>query len=319
MAKRGRQIVREIALEGCTLSVAAQEFYRHNKVAELEEITQKAYMNYVEAFVKWCGENTYTDTIKIQTIERYFEYKQEQGVKQTTVVTTAKHLRRFINFCIDREYMYSMAIKIPKCKTIQKEPYTPEEMKLLLEKPKSNNFVEIRNWTMVNYFYATGQRLSSVLNIKVEHLDLKNHKVFLEHNKDGIEKWTPLSSGIVKILEEYIDVCKLQEQDYLFPEYEGKQLKNRSCQDSIAEYNKSRGVSKTSIHLFRHTFAKTYIMNGGSPAKLQQLLHHKTIDMTMKYVKLCCEDVGSDLDVFCPLDNFKRRNYTETKRRKLVS
>lgn len=316
MAKRGRQLTREIMLEECALGVAAEEFYTSNKL-DLSEATQRAYRDYVGAFVKWCGADMSMDKMKISIVENYLAYKKEQGVKGVTIATHAKHIRRFINFCISREYTYYMEVKIPRFEIEQKEPYTSAEMKRLLEKPHTNSFVEFRNWAMVNYFYATGQRLSTVLNIKVEHLDLANHKVFLEHNKDKIKKWTSLSSGIVKVLKEYIEISDLQEQDYLFPEYEGKQLKNRSCQDSIAEYNKSRGVEKTSIHLFRHTFAKEYIMSGGSPMKLQKLLHHKTIDMTMRYVNLYSEDVGSDLDLFCPLDNFKRKNYTETKRKKI--
>ena len=190
-------------------------------------------------------------------------------------------------------------------------------MKLLLAKPKTNNWVEYRAWVMVNYFFSTGQRLSSVLNIKVEHLDLANSRVKLIWNKDKIAKWMPLSTALVRVLREYIEVSDLQEQDYLFPEYEGKQLKNRSAEDAIADYNRARGVEKTSIHLFRHTFAKNYIMNGGSPVKLQKLLNHKTMDMTMNYVNLYGNDISSDLDLFNPLDNFKKNNYTPTVRKKI--
>ena len=123
----------------------------------------------------------------------------------------------------------------------------------------------------------------------------------------------PLSAAIVKILREYIDISALQEEDYLFPEYEGKQLKKRSAEDAIAKYNQSRGVERSGIHLFRHTFAKNYIINGGNPAKLQKLLNHKTIEQTMKYVNLYGNDVAGDLELFNPLDNFKRNNYKPNK------
>ena len=129
----------------------------------------------------------------------------------------------------------------------------------------------------------------------------------------------PLSPALVKLLKEYIEISRLEEQDYLFPEYEGGQLQPRSAECAIAEYNRKRGVEKTSIHLFRHTFAKHYIMNGGNAFKLQQLLNHKTIDMTMRYVNLYSQDLSSDLELLNPLDTFKRNNYTPTKRRKLVS
>ena len=96
-------------------------------------------------------------------------------------------------------------------------------------------------------------------------------------NKDKIQKYMPLSTAMVKILQEYILVSALQNEDYLFPEYEGNKLKNRSAEDAMADYNHSRGVKRQGIHLFRHTFAKNYIVNGGSPVKLQKLMKHKTI------------------------------------------
>ena len=94
----------------------------------------------------------------------------------------------------------------------------------------------------------------------------------------------------------------------------GEQLTRSGLTAAIVRYNKRRGVEKTSIHLFRHTFAKNYIIAGGNPVKLQHLLNHKTIEMTMKYVNLYGTDIATDLDVFNPLDNFKRKNYTPTKR-----
>jgi len=59
---------------------------------------------------------------------------------------------------------------------------------------------------------------------------------------------------------------------------------------------------------------KNYIINGGNPVKLQKLLNHKTIDQTMKYVNLYATDIADDLDLYNPLDNFKRKNYTPMKR-----
>ena len=247
------------------------------------------------------------------------KYLDEQGmIKAITIRTNMVHIRRFLNFCASRDYMEKVEVTIPKVEKTIKEPYSDEDMRKLLARPKSREWIDWRNWAMVNYFYATGQRLSTVLNIKLEHLDLKNARVKLEWNKDKIQKYMPLSSAIIKVLQEYLDLSGLNEQDYLFPECMGKQFSKRGAEDSIADYNRSRGVYKTSIHLFRHTFAKTYIMNGGNPVKLQKLLNHKTLEMTMKYVNLYASDISDDLDLFNPLDNFKRTNYTPTQRRYVI-
>lgn len=311
---RGRKLVKMIELEECTLEAAAEEFYRHNRAKGLSVETQKAYRVYIGGFIRWYGKNRFLTEITAKTLDDYIYKKSEDGNKAVSIATNMVHLRRFFNFCYSRGYVDRLEIVIPKYEKVLKEPYTDEELKRLLKRPRTNNWVEYRSWVMVNYFFATGQRLSTVLNIKVGHLDLENGKVKLEWNKDKIQKWMPLSSAIIQILKEYIDKSNLHESDYLFPEYEGGQLKRRSAEDAIADYNYSKGVEKTSIHLFRHTFAKNYIINGGNPVKLQKLLNHKTIDQTMKYVNLYGNDISKDLDLLNPLDVFNRRNHTPMKR-----
>lgn len=312
---RGRKIIRTIEVEECTLKTASEEFYKHNAVKGLAMDTQNGYKGYINSFVKWCGENTLLTELTVKTLDDYVYKKTEQGIKPVSIATTMVHIRRFFNFCVSRGYMEKIEVTIPKFEEELKDPYTDDEMKLLLARPKTTNWVEYRNWVMVNYFFSTGQRLSTVLNIKVSHVDLFNQRVKLVWNKDKLQKYMPLSSALVKILNEYIHLSGLVEQDYLFPEYEGGQLKKRSAEDAIADFNRSRGVEKTSIHLFRHTFAKNYIVNGGNPVKLQKLMNHKTMEQTMKYVNLYGTDISEDLDLYNPLDSFKRKNYTPTKRR----
>lgn len=312
---RGRKIVKTIELEECTLASAAEEFYRHNRVKGLALQSQKVYRWYVDGFIKWCGGNVMVSDVTAKDIEDYICKKNDDGIKPVSIASNMVHVRRFFNFCTERGYTDGVEIIIPKYEVELKDPYTENEMGALLKKPVTKNWVEYRNWVMVNYFFSTGQRLSTVLNIKVSHMDLEHGQVKLAWNKDKIQKYMPLSSALIKVLKEYIEVSDLQQQDYLFPEYEGKQLKKRSAEDAIADYNRSRGVSKTSIHLFRHTFAKNFIVNGGNPAKLQKLMNHKTIEQTMKYVNLYGIDVGKDIDLYNPLDVFKRNAGKQIKRK----
>ena len=318
LMSRGRKIVKTIELEECLLKVAAEEFYRHNRVKGLAEETQKAYKGYVESFIEWCGKDLYVTDVTVKMLDEYVYKKEADGNKRVSIATNMVHLRRFFNFCVSRGYMEKIEVTIPKFEKELKDPYTDVEMEKLLKKPITNNWVEYRNWVMVNYFFSTGQRLSTVLNIRIKDLDLNKSRVKLVWNKDKIQKYMPLSTALVRILKEYIDLSALEYEDYLFPEYEGKKLKNRSAEDSIAEYNRTRGVQKTSIHLFRHTFAKNYIVNGGNPVKLQKLLNHKTMDVTMKYVNIYGNDIAGDLDLYNPLDCFKRRHYTPTKRKNIA-
>lgn len=304
---RGRQFIEEYADANICLREAAEEFFKHNVAKNLAKDTQITYERRITHFISSIGSEKPASSVGARTLDNYMYELSSTGVKPTTIATDMRHVKRFINFCSSRGYMRAMEVPIPKVEEEIKEPYTDEEMRLLLKKPAGANWVEFRCWAMINYFFSTGQRLSTVLNIKVKDVNLAEHKVKLIHNKDKRQKYMPLSTALVDILNNYIYVSGLAPEDWLFPEYEGGQLKPRSAQEAIAKYNQKRGVSKTSIHLFRHTFAKNYIRNGGNPAKLQKLLNHKTIHMTMHYVNLYGEDISADIDTFNPLDNFKQR------------
>ena len=315
---RGRTIAKRTEFDTCNLLEASEEFYQHNRVKGLATETQKSYRIYVGCFVRWCGAETLLIDITPKILEDYIEKKMCDGNRPISIRTNMIHLRRFFNFCHSRSYMDKMDVMILRCEKTIKEPYTDDELRVLLERPKTNNWVEYRNWTMVNYFLGTGQRLSTVLNLKVSDFDLDNGRVRLRNNKDRIEKYMPLSTALVKVLKEYIELSGLCPEEHVFPEYEGKKLQRRSAQESIADYNKARGVQTTSIHRFRHSFAKCFLLNGGNPAQLQKLLNHKTISQTMQYVNLYLNDFSRDFDIYNPLDNIVRKQHHPVKRTTIV-
>lgn len=108
------------------------------------------------------------------------------------------------------------------------------------------------------------------------------------------------------ILKEYMRIRGGGEGDFLFPTENGEQLKEHGLRSSIARYNNRRGVVKTSIHLFRHTFARKYLVDcGGNAFTLQRLLGHSTLDMTKHYCAIFDADIAKNYDRFSPLSQMK--------------
>ena len=90
--------------------------------------------------------------------------------------------------------------------------------------------------------------------------------------------------------------------DYLFCNQYGEMLSENALRLAIAHYNRSRGVGKTSIHLFRHTFARKYLVDcGGDAFMLQKLLGHSTLAMTKHYCAIYDADISKNYDRFSPL------------------
>lgn len=107
---------------------------------------------------------------------------------------------------------------------------------------------------------------------------------------------------MVKKLQEYLQFRKGEPQDYLFcNKYSGK-LTDNALENSIRKYNLRHGVNKTSIHLFRHTFAKKWILAGGDIFRLQKLLGHSSMDIVRNYVNMFRDGLNIDFDKFNPLE-----------------
>ena len=70
----------------------------------------------------------------------------------------------------------------------------------------------------------------------------------------------------------------------------------------LATYNRNRGVKKTSAHLYRHTFAKRWILNGGDIFRLQKILGHSDLAVVKEYVEMFGQDLSRDFGKFNPLD-----------------
>ena len=89
-----------------------------------------------------------------------------------------------------------------------------------------------------------------------------------------------------------------------FPNEFNGQMSENCLVSAIQRYNRSRGVTKTSIHLFRHTFARKYLLDcGGNAFTLQKLLGHSTLEMTRKYCELFNADIVRDYDSHSPLSS----------------
>jgi len=80
-----------------------------------------------------------------------------------------------------------------------------------------------------------------------------------------------MSNKLSGILQEYLQFRNGEPDDYVFCTITGTKASVKSYQDALARYNHNRGVMKTSAHLYRHTFAKHWILNGGDIFRLQKI------------------------------------------------
>ena len=303
---RRTKILNASEVRRTTFTEAENAFYKHCRLKNLRPQTITYYKEDLTYFHGKTGVR-YADEITQAVFDGFILNELEAGKKTTSLNTRIRGLRVFFTFCAEREYMKPIHPKLMKVDEEIKEPYTEAELRKLLKKPTSNRWTEWRTWAAINFLISTGNRASTVINMKIGDINFEDMTIHLKQVKNRHQQFIPLSPALKEVLDDYLKTWEWTTDDYLFSSYEGKCLNVRSFQGAIGRYNISRGVTKTSIHLFRHTFAKNFILAGGGMVQLQALLGHSTMDMTRHYVNLYGLDLQRDYARLNPLDNLLKQ------------
>ena len=322
MAKRG---IRIRGLNTITIGDAFEEFINDKAV---EGLVTKTLENYVKNYRRFLEQEfDDDDTIDINSVSKIYvqQWKEsmlEQGMRITTLNTYLRDVRVFLYWCMDDERRYiEIPYKISLVKGQEPLPkcFTDEEVIALLQKPTNvEDYVEWRTWLMVNWVVATGNRASSVLDVRLGDIDFNSGRIAIRHNKNKKAQIISMADTLKPILKDYIKAYRYGEsaEAYLFADYTTNgELSYNGLRQAFKRYCEARGVSKTNLHGLRHYFASRWIRGGGSGDKLQKVLGHSTYTMTQRYITLESQDVAEDFDRFNPLNNLT----TSKPKRKAVS
>ena len=260
--------------------------YVKEKSCTSAQATIRGFKYKILPFVNWLNANNFPH-ISQAVVNEYILYLNTHYENKITVNSLLKNIRAFCNWLYERDYAPKVKIPVKKNYEVTKEVYTKEELQVLLKKPTgTTKFNEIRNWAMVNFFIGTGCRINSLIHVKISDVNFNTDTITLRVTKNKKQQIVPLSATLKTVLRQYLRIWQNTPNDYLFPNQYGEQLANNQVTHAINKYNKDRGVSKTSCHLFRHTFAHNYLIQGGDIFRLQQLLGHSTLDMVKIYANM---------------------------------
>ena len=228
----------------------------------------------------------------------YRKYLPNLGVNEQTIAAYFRAYRAIAYFAMEEGWIPRRKISIKQPEPPIKNCYTDDEIKRLVRKPKTDDFLENRNWVMVNYFLATGNRVSSVADLRIGDVDLDEGYITVNRQKNGKPTRIPLVKKITRILRAYIDDYRTEVNgvpvglnEPLFCNLYGEKLSENGIKKAIANYNRSRNVEKTSVHLFRHTFAKKWIIDGGDLLQLEKMLGQSSLKMVQHYSNLYASDI----------------------------
>ena len=307
-----RTIKRNTSADDILLEDAFDEYITEKEAHNLSPATITSYRASFEKFKKFMGENNTGNSVNISSIYSWIAIMKGDGIKHVSINHYLRDIRAFLYWCMipDRAYIpKAFTIELQKGQEEQLKTFTEEEQEALIEKPsRKAQFTEWRTWAIVNWILATGNRASTVCNVKIQDILFARREIILAHTKNKKAQVIPLSSSLETVMKEYIRVWRKEAEPtaYLFCNIGEEKLTTNALRQAFARYCEDRGVSKTSVHGLRHSFAKGWIKNNGNTFALQKILGHATLDMTRKYVNLFNEDIKDGFDSYNPLDNLKK-------------
>ncbi len=166
-------------------------------------------------------------------------------------------------------------------------PLTQDDVSKLLSVPNKKTFCGFRDYVLLVMFLDTGLRLNEVLTMKMSDANFEE-ATFVVMGKGRKERKVPFGQTLKGLLIRYLQLRgNIPTQELFFVNQFGQRLTARRIQQYVKQYAKKAGIQKpVHPHILRHTFALNFILQGGNPFVLQEILGHATLDMTRHYVSL---------------------------------
>ena len=166
----------------------------------------------------YVGQNLPIAALEQNDFQMWFvRYLSDNGANDQTITSYLRDYRAIMYYCMEQGWIDPYKIVIKDKPTPIKDCYTHKELEKLLKKKDSKYFTEYRNWVIVNYLLATGNRIQTLINIKVGDVDLEDGYININVQKNKNVSRLSLVSKMVTILREYIQLFRTDDEGCCCP------------------------------------------------------------------------------------------------------
>ncbi len=260
---------------------------------KLSENTLQSYKRDLKQFRKYLEENEiHYNRVKEEDIKNYISELHENGKKASSISRCIASIRSFYQFVLKNKKIKvdpTANIQSPKIEKRVPSVLTAKEVELLLEQPKDIDLKGIRDKAMLEFAYATGMRVTEIISLNVEDVNLEEGYVVCKNGNK--QRNIPLGTMSLKALKEYIEeardiLIKTASEPALFVNINGTRLTRQGFWKIIKFYKEQAHITKDiTPHVLRHSFATHLLQNGADLKAIQTMLGHSDISSTQVYMQ----------------------------------
>ena len=265
----------------------------------VSENTLAAYRSDLEKFCQFLKDKDLL-AVRSDDIEAYLAYRVDLGLKSRSTARSISALKRFYQYFVrEKAIADSPMVNIAQPKAGQSLPKTlsEAEVEALLAAPDIEDAMGLRDKAMLELLYATGLRVTELVGLRMEQINLRQAVVFVK-GKGNKERLVPLGEEAMYWLEQFLKVGRSQmikhATDFVFPSKRGIGMTRQTFWHRIKHYAILASVeSPLSPHTLRHAFA-THLLNHGADLRVvQMMLGHSDLSTTQIYTHVANERLKS--------------------------
>lgn len=259
--------------------------------------TRQAYERDLHLFCKTLGFKNSDALVNVnrEQITGYMTQLKEKGLAAATIARKLAAIKAFYRFMTAEGYMDANPAEVVEAGTKGiKLPHvlSEDEVVRLLNQPDITTAEGFRDRTMLEVLYATGMRVSELISLTLERVDL-NMKYIIAFGKGSKERIVPLGSVAAEFLQQYLEKVRPKlthagrNTNIVFLAFGGHELTRQRFWQIIRAYGRKANINKAlTPHILRHSFATHLLDNGADLRSVQELLGHSDISTTQIYTHL---------------------------------
>ncbi|NQW22494.1 MAG: tyrosine-type recombinase/integrase [SAR202 cluster bacterium] len=304
------------------LSVLMQHFEVNNRTEGKSPRTVGWYNEVLGLFVRWLNDeesSTAIGNIDENTVRRFILHIQEKpGIKghtsTHTVANRVRALKAFFAWLGKKGYTVGdllRELKMPKTVDQVIEPLNEEDIGKIFSGINANTLLGARNCALVSLMLDTGLRLSEVAYLEESDVHLEDRYVKVL-GKGGKERIVAFGVACQRAMLHYCHHFRVDPShngvSTFFLTIDGYPLSPYAIKSFFRRLSKAVGISRLHPHLLRHTYATSFILNGGDIFLLKQNLGHSTLVMVQNYLHIASRRAAIQSQEFSPLDRFNLKD-----------
>ncbi len=285
-----------------------EEYLKNTKKSSSN--TLESYLRDVSQFIEYC--NTVklksVNNINFATIESYVKYLEKANKAQSSISRAVASIRCYLAFLKSQKIIVenvAIGYKVAKKERKFPEVLTAREVTQILSQPSGADYKSCRDKAMLELLYATGIKVSELVALKLNDVNVQVGIVSLHNDKSS--RLIPLYPDAVKAIKDYIsirDAIVGDDQSIMFTNLNGQPLTRQGFWKIIKGYAHKANIKKDiTPHTIRHSFAAHLLENGAPLEDIKEMLGHSDISSTQIYAQMLKNKYSQSYKRFHPLAN----------------